>query len=292
MRRSMLFLPGSTPGIVINGETLMADSIIIDLEDSVNPAEKDAARILARHALNNYRNRKCEKVIRMNSLETPFWRADIEEVMQARPDAILATKVGDTKDLDVLSDFMGEQERKNGIPEGETKIICLIETAKGVKNVYDIAAYGGRVVAVFFGAGDFMTDMRIRRTPEGRELDYARSQIVCAARCAGIECYDTPYLDIDNEDGLIEELELAKSFGFTGKAAVNPRQIPFINAAFSPTEEDIAYAHEVIETMERMASLGRGVVMLGNQMIDAPDIIRARRVIEFEESMRGEYDDE
>lgn len=292
IRRSMLFLPGTTPAIVVNGATLQADSIIIDLEDAVNPAEKDAARILAKYVVKEMQDSSCEVVIRINGLSTPFWEKDLEVVVPSRPDAILLPKTDGVEDLKKISRVIGDIEMENGIDLGAVKIICLIETAKGLKNVYEIADFGDRVVALFFGAADFATDMQIKRTTSSIEMNYAKSRLVNAARSAGIDCYDTPFLDTDNIDGLKAELEMARNFGFSGKAAINPRQVSYINEWFSPSKEELRYAHAVLEALKKAAEMGRGVVMLGNQMIDGPDILRAKRIIEIESAIKGVKTDE
>ena len=251
MRRSMLFIPGSTPSLVIHGSTLQADSIIIDLEDAVSPLEKDAARILTKHVLAGPRLTTCEMIVRINGLDTPFWKADLEEVLPSRPDVILCPKVNSVDDLTVLDGYMSRIEQQSGMEPGGVKVICLIETAAGVKNAYEIAGFGGRVIALFFGAADYSADMQIRRTEEGYELQYAKSRIVGACRAAGIECYDTPYADIENTDGLIRELNEGRAFGFTGKASISPRHVHLINEYFSPSEEEIAQAHAILNALER-----------------------------------------
>ena len=288
MRRSMLFLPGATPSIVVHGSTLQADSMIIDLEDAVSPLEKDAARILTKHVLAGMGQSACETIVRINGLDTPFWQKDLDEVLPSRPQVILCPKINCTADLEQLDAYMTQVEKEHGMDVGATKVICLIETAKGIKNVYEIADFGGRVVALFFGAADFSADMQIRRTESGFELLYAKSRMVNACRAAGIDCYDTPYSDVENTAGLIRELEEGRALGFTGKAAINPRQVQLINEYYSPSEAEIAEAHAVLEALERAKKMGRGVITIGNRMIDAPDILKAQRVIEYEKSLRGD----
>ena len=288
MRRSMLFLPGATPSIVVHGSTLQADSIIIDLEDAVSPLEKDAARILTKHVLAGMKHATCETIVRINGLDTPFWQKDLDEVLPSRPNVILCPKINCAADLMELDGYMTQVEETHGIEVGSTKVICLIETAKGIKNVYEIADFGGRVAALFFGAADFSADMQIRRTESGFELLYAKSRMVNACRAAGIDCYDTPYSDVENTAGLIRELEEGRALGFTGKAAINPRQVQLINEYYSPSEAEIAEAHAVLEALERAKKMGRGVITIGNRMIDAPDILKAQRVIEYEKSVRGD----
>ena len=293
MRRSMLFLPGATPSLVTHGSTLRADSMIIDLEDAVSPLEKDAARILTKHVLSAPRYIPCEAIVRINGLDTPFWQEDLEEILPAKPDMILCPKINCAEDLRTLDAYMTAVEQKHGMEPSSVKVMCLIETAKGIKNVYEIADFGGRVTALFFGAADFSADMHIVRTASSFELMYAKSRLVNACRAAGIDCYDTPYSDVENTQGLIDELEQARHLGFTGKAAINPRQVPLINEYFSPSQAEIDEAHAILEALERAKRMGRGVITLGNRMIDAPDILKARRILEAEQQMKGaDYDEE
>lgn len=288
MRRSMLFLPGATPSIVTHGGTLQSDSIIIDLEDAVSPLEKDAARILTKQVLAGSKYMFCEKIVRINGLDTPFWQQDLEEIIPSRPDVILCPKINSTDDLEILSAKMDSIESAAGMELGTVKIMCLIETSRGVKNAYSIADFGGRVIALFFGAADFSADMQISRTKSGFELLYAKSRIVNACRSAQIDCYDTPCLEVEDADLLRQECQDGRALGFTGKAAINPRQVHIINEAFSPSEAEIKEAHDVLAALEHAKKMGRGVITLGNRMIDKPDILKAERILNFEKSLRGE----
>lgn len=133
MRRSMLFLPGNTPNIIVNGDALGADNVILDLEDAVAPDQKDAARILVRNAVKTLGFESVELTVRINSLDTPYWRADLDEIVPLRPDLIMPTKVGGAEDVLTLDAYMAEVEKKNGLPAGTVKLIPLIETARGLE---------------------------------------------------------------------------------------------------------------------------------------------------------------
>ena len=286
MRRSMLFLPGNSPNILLNADFLGSDSIILDLEDAVAPTEKDAARILVRNAITSLGYTR-EVIVRINPVESPYWQKDLRAIIPVKPDMIMPTKVGCAADVKIVADFITQLEKEFGMEEGGVKMIPLIETALGVENAYEIASADSRVTAIFLGGEDFTADMRCKRTKEGTEIFYARSRMVLAARAAGVDVYDTPWTDVEDYEGLIEDAKFAKSLGFTGKSSISPRHIPFINEVFSPTEEEIQYARDVFACIEKAKAEGKGVVSLRGKMIDAPIVARARQVLEAAEAIRG-----
>ncbi len=287
MRRSMLFIPGNTPNLLMNADILGSDAIILDLEDAVSPAEKDAARILVRNALKTLGYRGVEVIIRINPTETEFWKRDLEAVLPLRPSMIMPTKVSGPEVVREVSDYMSTLEQREGIPVGTVKLIPLIETALGVENAYAIASADPRVAAIFLGGEDLTADLQCKRTKEGREIFYARSRMVNAARAASVEVYDTPFTDVNDPEGLRADAQLAKSLGFTGKASISPRHVDAINEVFTPTQAEIDYAHEVMDTIAEAKRQGKGVVSLRGKMIDAPIVARARQVLEIERALLG-----
>lgn len=222
MRRTMLFLPGNTPNMLINGDTLGADTIIFDLEDAVSPDEKDAARILVRNALRYQSYGGCETVVRINPTDTAFWKEDLKAVIPLKPDVIMPTKVSGGHMIREVSACMAEVERAAGIEEGTVKILPLIETAMGVEKAFDIASADARVIGLFLGGEDFTADLHCKRTKEGNEIFYARTRLVCAARACGIEAYDTPFTDVEDMEGLEKDTEFAKSLGLPAKQSFHP----------------------------------------------------------------------
>lgn len=290
MRRTMLFLPGNNPNMIVNGGVLGADSIIFDLEDAVAPDEKDGARILVRNALKSMEFGTCEIIVRINALDTPYWEADLEEMIPLNPDVIMPTKVSGGDYIRKLDEKMTEVEKKSGLAAGRIKIIPLLETAVGIENAYEIAVASSRMAALYLGAEDLTADLRCQRTKEGGEIAYARGRLVCAARAAGIEAYDTPFTDIEDIEGLERDARLAKSLGYTGKAVISPRHVECVNRVFSPSEKEIAYAREVFEAIAFAKKNGKGAVSLRGKMIDAPIVQRARIVLEAAKERKGEDD--
>ncbi len=279
MLRSMLFLPGNNPNMLINGNCLGADAVIFDLEDAVAPAEKDAARILVRNTMRYMDFGTCGRIVRINSIDTPYWRQDLEQILPYKPDLILLPKTGCAADILEADRYITELEQKLGIPENTVGLMALIETAMGVENAFSIASACKRIRALFLGAEDLTADLRCKRTKEGREIEYARTRLVVAARAANIDVFDTPFTDVNDDEGIVVDAELAKALGFSGKASISPRHVEVINRVFSPTMAEIDYAYEVVEAIRIAKEQGKGAIALRGKMIDAPIVARAERTI-------------
>lgn len=285
MRRSMLFLPGNTPNILQNGDALGADAVIFDLEDAVAPDQKDAARILVRNTMTYLDFSKVEVIVRINSVDTDFWKKDLDTILPLKPSLIMPPKSSFAQDVLTVDAYMSELEDKLGFERNTVRLIPLIETALGVENAFQIASCTKRVAAIFLGGEDLTADLQCKRTKESQEIEYARSRMVCAARAAGVDVYDTPFTDVNDDEGIRIDAEKAKSLGFTGKSSISPRHVPVINEVFSPSQRDIDYAYEVMEAIRRGKEEGRGAVALRGKMIDAPVVNRAKRVIETAEAL-------
>ncbi|MEG2175057.1 MAG: CoA ester lyase [Oscillospiraceae bacterium] len=287
MRRSLLFVPGNTPGLLMNSDILGADSVIFDLEDAISPTEKDAARILVRNMLRFLGCDGCEVIVRINPIDTEDGRRDLEEIVPLRPGAILPPKVGCAQDVRLLCEHIGRVETRCALPEGVTRLMPLIETSMGVENAMAIATADPRICALCLGGEDLTADLRCQRTRTGDEIFYSRTRLVMAAHAAGVEVYDTPFTDVDDLEGLAADARFARSLGFAGKLAISPRHVATINEVFSPSDSEMRYAHEVMEAIREAQQQGRGVVSLRGKMIDAPVVARARQVIEQEQSILG-----
>ena len=282
----MLFMPGNNAGMLLNADALGADSIILDLEDAVSPAEKDSARILVRNALKYLNYSNCEIIIRINSIDTDYWKSDLEEIIPLMPHMIMPPKISCAKDVQIVADYIKEVEEKHNIKKS-THIIPLIETALGVENAFEIAKSSDRVKAIFLGAEDLTADLRCKRTKKGDEIFYSRGRLVTAARAANIDAYDTPFTDVEDEEGLEQDALFAKSLGFTGKAAISPRHVMIINEVFSPTIEEIEYAKEVMDIIRVAKEQGKGAISLRGKMIDAPIVARAMQTLKMAEQLGG-----
>ena len=285
MRRSMLFLPGNAPKMIINGNYLGSDAIIFDLEDAVAPDQKDAARLLVRNVLQNIEFDKVETIVRINSIDTDFWMKDIDSILPQKPDIIMLPKTGCAADVQTVDAYMTEVEARLGYEKNTVRLMPLIETALGVENAFSIASACDRVAALFLGAEDLTADLRCKRTKGGAEIEYARTRLVVAARAANVDVYDTPFTDVNDDEGIRTDAEYAKALGFTGKASISPRHVEVINTVFSPTAKEIDYAYEVLDAIELAKSMGKGAIALHGKMIDAPIVARAQRTIDMAKAL-------
>lgn len=285
MRRSMLFIPGNTPNLLINGNCLGAGSVIFDLEDAVSPAEKDSARILVRNTMRYLDFRGIEIVVRINSTDTPYWKLDLDEIMPEKPADILLPKTNSRDDVIAVDLYMAEVEDKLGLKRNTVKLMPLIETALGLENAFDIASCCERISGLFLGAEDLTADLHCKRTKEGKEIDYARSRMVACARAAGVEVIDTPFTDVNDDEGIYTDASYAKALGFSGKSAISPRHVGAINEVFSPSEKEIEYAYEVMEAIKTAKEQGRGAIALHGKMVDAPIVSRAEQTIAMAEAL-------
>lgn len=280
LRRTMLFMPGNNPGMLLNAPILGADSVILDLEDAVSLTEKDSARILVREAIKNLDYSNVELTVRVNPLDTEFGPKDIDTITRVKPDTLMVPKA-DPKEIRIADEMISKIEKEEGFEEGSIKIIPLIETAYGLENIYDVIKSSERIVAVLLGGEDLTSDLGIKRTKEGEEIFYARNRVATACRASRIDAVDTPFTDTNDYEGLRKDTSKAKSIGMTGKAAINPRQIDTIHSVFAPAEDEIKHAKRVLDAMEEAKKEGKGVFSLDGKMVDAPVLNRARNTVEL-----------
>lgn len=271
-RRSRLYLPGNQPDLLPNVGLFLADCLILDLEDSVAPARKEEARILVRRSLETHRDffRASEIIVRINSLSGPWGEADLAELTQCLPDAVILPKCESAVDVEHLDRLLGS---------AGTLIMPLVETARGVLAAAAIAAASPRVAALCFGAEDFATDIGARRTRGETESLLARQMIVLAAKAAGAQALDSVFSDTDDVQGFAACCEASRAMGFDGVGVVHPRQIPTAHAAFAPSPEELQEARAIIGALEEAEAVGSGVASLAGKMIDAPVARRARRIV-------------
>lgn len=280
LRRTMLFMPGNNPGMLQNAGILGSDSIILDLEDAVSLTEKDSARILVREAIKNVDYSNVEVVVRINPLSTEYANEDIDVIARVKPDALMVPKATE-EELEEIDRRLTKIENEEGFEAKSIKLIPIVESAYGVENVYTIIKASDRVVGVLLGGEDYTSDMGIKRTKVGEEIFYARNRVAIACRAMRVDAIDTPFTDTNDSEGLLVDTTKAKSFGMTGKASINPRQIDGIHSVFAPTATEIRYAERVLEAMEEAEKEGKGVFSLDGKMVDAPVINRAKTTVEL-----------
>jgi citrate lyase subunit beta/citryl-CoA lyase len=277
-RRSRLYLPGDQPKLFINAAIHKGDGLILDLEDSVAPPNKDAARILVRNALRVMDFMGAERMVRINQL--PMGLEDLEEIIPQKPHLILIPKVETPEQIDEIDKKVDHVLAKEKEP-WDIYYMPILESGLGIINAYPIAAASKRNVALAIGLEDYTADIGTQRTNEGRESFFARSMLVNAARAAGIQAIDTVFSDVSDMDALRESVLEAKALGFDGKGCIHPRQIAVIHEAFAPEEKEIEKAKKIVLAFEEAEKKGLGVVSLGSKMIDPPVVKRALRTIDL-----------
>jgi len=280
-RRSMLYLPGNNAAMIQQGGVYGADCVLLDLEDSISPAEKDSARILLKHTIPAVDFYGAGVVVRINHQDTPFGYADLREIVPIQPDGLRLPKIESAQQvLDVIR-LIEEIEDTHHLPHDRLTVEAMIETAVGVENALEIANASPRISAIAIGGQDLAADMGITLDDGVRSLDYASQRIVMAAKAAHIDVMDTVFVDIDDEESLRAAALHAKQIGFTGKAAINPRQIDVINEVFTPTDKEIADAIDIVAAYNRYMAVGIGVFALHGKMVDAPVVTRAQRILDL-----------
>ncbi len=276
LRRSRLYVPGSEPKYFINVALHGADGIILDLEDSVHPSEKDAARLLVRNALRAVDFSRCERMVRINQL--PLGLADLDEIVPESPDLILIPKV-ETPDqvIEVFQRTRGIQS-EYGISR-PIWFMPILESALGIENAFSIAKATGSNAALTIGLEDYTADLGVVKTASGAETLYARQKLVNAAHAAGVQAIDSVFGDVGNLEALRAWAVNSRAMGFEGMGCVHPMQIPVIHEAFAPTPAEIEKAKKIVAAYEIAREKGLGVVSLGSKMIDAPVMQRAIELI-------------
>jgi citrate lyase subunit beta/citryl-CoA lyase len=268
LRRSRLYLPGSQPKLFVNAGLHRPDGVILDLEDAVAPAEKDAACVLVRNALRAVDFGGAERMVRINQGEMGL--GDLAWIAEHNVHLVLVPKVEDPDQVVEVAECLAELA-----PGREIHLMPIIESCLGAWKAYEIAAAHPSVVALAIGLEDYTADLGTQRTLAGTESFWARAQVVNGARAAGVQPIDTVFSDVTDMDGLRESVVEAKGLGFVGKGCIHPRQIPVVHEALAPTEPEIEKAVRIVRAFDEAEANGLGVVSLGSKMIDAPVVKRA-----------------
>ena len=281
-RRSRLYIPGNQAKLMLNAGIHKPDAIILDLEDSVAPPEKDAARLIVRNALRHLDFFGAERMVRINQGKSGL--KDLEAVIPHNTHLILVPKVEEESQLievdDKIQSICKKCERKEPV-----FLMPILENATGILNALKIAKASKNNVAIAIGLEDYTADIGVPRTNRGRESLFARSQVVNAARSAGIQAIDTVFSDVNDKESLRESVREAKELGFDGKGCIHPRQIQPIHEEFAPSKSEIEKARKIILAFDEAKTKKLGVVLLGSKMIDPPVVKRAQNTISLAVSM-------
>lgn len=282
LRRSRLYLPGNDPKLFINAGLHGADAIILDLEDSVHPDEKDAARILVRNALRGVSFGASERMVRINQF--PLGLADLKEIVSQLPDLILIPKVErpeQVMEVDVALGRILAREHS----DRPMWLMPILESALGIENASAIATASKRIAAITLGAEDYTADLGVVKTKTGEETAYARQRLVNTAHAAGVQAIDSVFGDVGDLDGLRDWARRSRAMGFEGMGCVHPRQIAVIHEAFAPSQDEIQKAVAIVAAYEEAHRQGSAVVSLGSKMIDLPVVQRAEKLVEQARAM-------
>jgi citrate lyase subunit beta / citryl-CoA lyase len=276
--RSLLFAPANHARRSEKALTLDADAVILDLEDACPVAEKIATRPLAAAAMT--RPRACIGYIRVNPLSTDFGYGDIVAVVGPGVDGIVLPKVESAHELCTADWLIAQIERDKGLPVGAIDLLPIIETGKGVAAVNAIASAKTRTKRLAFGAGDFTLDMDIKWSRDESELMHYRSYLVLASRANGLEApLDTVWVNLPDREGLAASAERVRGMGFQGKLCIHPDQVAVVNAAFSPSAEQVAWARRVVDAFKAAEASQSAAIQLDGQFIDYPIVHQAQRVL-------------
>ena len=269
VRRSLLFVPAVRPDRYAKALATGVDAVCIDLEDGVSFAAKEEARDKALALFAGRQAVRAEVSLRINDPKTELGQRDLDALRRSgiRPDALMLPKCDGPEEIRDVAAALGE-------PLSDLPLIVMAETARGVASAEAIAAATPTVSAVFFGAIDFAADV-------GCEVGwdaalYARSRVVVAAAVAGVAALDSPFMDVPTLDGLAAESRRTRGLGFNGKAAIHPSQVAVIQAAFSPSSEEVSWARRIVEAYDRNRG---GVLLVDGKLIERPVIASAKRTL-------------
>ena len=276
LRRSRLYLPGNEPKYFVNAGLHGPDAVILDLEDSVHHAEKDAARLLVRNALRAVDFGVAERMVRINQL--PLGLADLEEIVPQSPDLILIPKVEAAAQVQQVDQAITRITAQHGITR-PIWLMPILESALGIENAFAIATASDCIAAVTIGLEDYTADLGVVKTAMGAESLYARQRVVNAAHAAHVQAIDSVYGDVTDMDGLLRWGEAARAMGYEGMGCIHPMQIEVIHRAFSPSAAELDKALKIVAAFEDAQAKSLGVVSLGSKMIDAPVVNRAVKLV-------------
>jgi citrate lyase subunit beta / citryl-CoA lyase len=281
-RISRLYLPGNTPSLMINAGIHRPNGLILDLEDAVAVNKKAEARFLVRNALRSLNLYGAERMVRIN--QVPAGLDDLAYIIPHNVNLILVPKCESAEQLHLVNRRIAEL-RIGTADSSPVWLMPIIESALGVIKAFEIATAADNVVALAIGLEDYTADLGTRRTAEGTESFYARSQVVNACVAAGIQAIDSVFSDVGDMEGLRQNVLRSKALGFNGMGCIHPRQIGVVHEFFAPDAQEIDKAMKIVNAFFEATEKGLGVVSLGTKMIDPPVVKRAQKAIDLAISM-------
>ncbi len=297
--RSWMFVPGHRARMIEKALGLPnVDALMLDIEDGVAPAEKEAARTLIAFALDQLEQRQAgakapvttpARYVRINAVGHERMVADLAAVLRPGLEGLVLPKVETADEVKLVEGILERREPEVGLAAASVGLLVAIESPRGLFHAYAIAAASPRVIGLMFGAEDFGRELGLplRREGEARDLLYARSAMAVAAAAAQVQAVDGVWPDLQDLEGLSRFALQSRRLGFTGMSLIHPSQIEPINAIFTPPAEELDYCRRVVQAFEEARARGEGSIAFGGQLIDLPIVERARRTLALAESLRG-----
>ena len=283
--RSILFVPAIVERFVTRAPETGADVVCLDVEDSVPPAEKAKARAAAAEAIDSMPRRGHATFVRVNGLHTGLLEDDLLAVVRPGLDGIVLSKAHTAETVRRADHYLTILERQQGMETGTVSIIPLVESAAGILSSQDISTASPRLVGLSLGAEDLAVDTGLQRSEAAREIEWPRAQLATAAAAAGLVPIDTPEPDYTDMEHLERDAGFARSLGFRGKYCIHPGQVEVVNRVFSPTEQEIAEATDVVSLLEKEGiAKGRAAIPVNGKMIDTPIYWQAKRLLQWAEA--------
>lgn len=289
--RSWMFVPAHKQKMIDKALGLAElDAVMLDLEDGVAAAEKPAARELVGRTLDQLAtssSRKPAAYVRVNAVGSPHIFDDLAAAVRPGLDGLVLPKVNAVEEIETVEDLLDKLEPEKGLERNSTRLLVAIESPRGLLRAFELASTSPRVMGLALGAEDFAREMGLpfHREAEARELLYVRSSLACTAAAANVQAVDAVWTDLNDLEGCAQFARQGRRLGFTGMNAIHPAQIDSINAAFSPTAEEIEYGRKVVQAFEEGQARGDGAIAFGGQMLDLPVVERARRMLALVETV-------
>jgi len=277
--RSLLFVPGDRGDMIAKAPGYGADAIILDLEDGVAPEAKAEARRVISRALPDVGAPQHVVFLRVNGVESGLLEQDLDGAFRPGVAGLCLPKCHSAEQVISVDARLRVQEERYALPPGATRLLLMIEGARGVLNALQIGDAHARTWGLAFGAEDFTADIGVARTRGGAEVGYARAAVSLAAHAAGIEAVDGIFADFRDASGLYADALAARGMGYTGKMVIHPAQIATVHAAFAPTQAEVERARRIDAAFSDAQDRGLGVVVVDGAMVDRPVVLRARRVL-------------
>jgi len=280
LRRSVLFTPGDRSDRLRKAFAgAMADVVVADLEDAVAPADKEEARRSVAAALRAVSASPSERAVRINAWPGPESERDLDVVLDAAPDLVVVPKAEDPAAVVALADRLAQAEDENGRPDGATRILLILESARGVLRAEPLASAHARVAAVAFGAEDLAADVGLRRSVGNAEVSVPRALVALAAAAARVQAIDMITADFRDLERTADEARKARALGYAGKMCLHPAQVVAVHEALRPTQEEEAWAHKVVDAAKAGDTARGGVLVIDGRMVDVPLVEQARRIL-------------